>query len=51
MELRFVERRIPAPELGENISRFVRALQWRDRNGGVMDWITVPFVAPEDEKK
>jgi len=48
MDLRFVNRTIPAPELGKNIGRTVKILQCRDRNNGWMWWMDVPT---EEEKE
>ena len=51
MELRFVNRDIAAPELGENMGRTVKILQWRDRNGGVRKWTDVPLVDEKDDER
>jgi len=47
--LRFVERSIPAPEMGENITRTVRILQQHMEQHG---WVDVPLVIdkPKDDQ-
>ena len=56
VEMRWVEEDVPAPELGDNINRVVKLLQYRhhvfdgyDKDGvpafnGWSDWIDVPTV-------
>lgn len=59
IELRFVERGVPAPEFGEGVGKMVRVLQWRKlvehrelggygKSGGIWDewaeWSDVPLV-------
>lgn len=55
VELRFVERSVPAPELGESIGKIARILQMRKKGrvelqqGGVSEywteWRDVPLAA------
>jgi len=56
MELRFIERQVPAPEYGENITKPVKILQYRSQclcinDGGqymgYTDWQDVPLVRGE----
>lgn len=50
MELRFIERSVPAPQYGKNIGMIVKVLQYRERAllGNLFTgWQDVPLVKQE----